>query len=489
MRLLIWILLISVIFLSEEKCNATIFFNNWSSLNLKLHAVHVNYKKNEESRDSISNYQAEQSDFLDRCYKKINRYKAVRIGGVPALLFAQGALTWNAREEIHDMRQRYMPDFESHYDDYLQYGPSVIVYGLNLAGVKGKHTIGRATVNHAYSAAIMAVLVNTLKYTTHVLRPDGSSYNSFPSGHTATAFNSATFLHKEYGQYRDPRYSILGYSMAVATGIGRQTNNRHWISDVLVGAGIGILSGELGHLLADKIHGDWGVRSKGKNRYSKTPVNPSFALMKIGAAIPLDVSEERNIAKVGSTIGNEAAWFFNKNFGIGGQLSFISYGFTQSSVEIGFVGFEDYFEDEIEFQTLGSSYLMVGPYSFFSINNFWAISSKFNFGFSKGAKGRAISDVRYEYQTDLGKEQAVMEFYPGYSFGFATDVSIIRKLSRTLNLKAYMEYFYSNPYMNYRQVESVDVDNGKLAFGEWKSHGRLHSNSIVYGLSIIALLW
>lgn len=71
-------------------------------------------------------------------------------------------------------------------------------------------------------------------------RPDGSNNKSFPSGHTATAFMAATMLHKEYGG-RSPWYSIAGYSMATVTGVSRMLNNKHWLSDVLVGAGIGIL--------------------------------------------------------------------------------------------------------------------------------------------------------------------------------------------------------------------------------------------------------
>ena len=98
----------------------------------------------------------------------------------------------------------------------------------------------------AFSAALMAISVNAIKYTAKVQRPDGSNYKSFPSGHTATAFMTATMLHKEYGLTISPWISVAGYSVAAATGISRQFNNRHWLSDVLVGAGIGILTTELG---------------------------------------------------------------------------------------------------------------------------------------------------------------------------------------------------------------------------------------------------
>jgi len=72
----------------------------------------------------------------------------------------------------------------------------------------------------------MTAIVFTLKNTTNVQRPDGSSYNSFPSGHTARAFVAATFLHKEYGS-KSIWYSIGGYTMATAIETFRVLNNRH----------------------------------------------------------------------------------------------------------------------------------------------------------------------------------------------------------------------------------------------------------------------
>ena len=66
-------------------------------------------------------------------------------------------------------------------------------------------------------------------------------------------------MHKEYGD-RSPWYSISAFTVATATGISRILNNRHWLSDVLAGAGIGILSTELGYYLADLIFKDKGLR-------------------------------------------------------------------------------------------------------------------------------------------------------------------------------------------------------------------------------------
>lgn len=107
-------------------------------------------------------------------------------------------------------------------------------------------------MSDAFSVAIMAGTVNGLKYSVKRLRPDASRYNSFPSGHTATAFMSATMLHKEYG-WRNPWFSIGGYTIATVAGVSRIMNNRHWMSDVVAGATIGIGSVHLGYFLTDLI--------------------------------------------------------------------------------------------------------------------------------------------------------------------------------------------------------------------------------------------
>ena len=113
----------------------------------------------------------------------------------------------------------------------------------------------RMLVSDAFSIASMTILVNGVKYSVGRLRPDATSNNSFPSGHTATAFMTATMLHKEY-EGRSPWFSIGGYSLAALTGVSRVLNNRHWVTDVVAGAAIGIGSVHLGYFITDKIFKD-----------------------------------------------------------------------------------------------------------------------------------------------------------------------------------------------------------------------------------------
>ena len=146
-----------------------------------------------------------------------------------------------------------LTNFHTEIDNYTQFAPFALSTVLNFAGVEGRSDHTRYLASSAMAYAIMAGIVNPIKYSASEMRPDGSTRNSWPSGHTATAFVSATILHKEYGLTRSPWYSVAGYGVATATGIMRVLNNRHWVSDVLSGAGIGILSTELAYGISDLI--------------------------------------------------------------------------------------------------------------------------------------------------------------------------------------------------------------------------------------------
>ena len=161
--------------------------------------------------------------------------------------------------EVREERNEHIPDFRSHADDYLQFAPIVAVYGLNLAGVKGKNDMVNRTALLIKTELLVSILTYSLKKITIEPRPDSGTHNSFPSGHTAQAFAAATFMAKEYGE-KNIWYSIGAYSMATTVGVMRVMNNRHWVSDVLVGAGIGILSTNLVYLTHQY---RWGKRKRG----------------------------------------------------------------------------------------------------------------------------------------------------------------------------------------------------------------------------------
>ncbi len=126
-------------------------------------------------------------------------------------------------------------------DNYSQYAPALSVYALNLFGIKGKNNLRDRSILLGTSYLLMTGTVLGLKSLTKVERPDGSNFDSFPSGHTATAFAGAEFLWQEYKDV-SVWYGISGYIVATGTGFFRIYNNKHWLTDVATGAGIGILS-------------------------------------------------------------------------------------------------------------------------------------------------------------------------------------------------------------------------------------------------------
>ncbi|MCZ4223181.1 phosphatase PAP2 family protein [Pedobacter rhodius] len=172
---------------------------------------------------------------------------AVLIGYGFAAVHDNGALK-QLDLSTKDELQEDHPLFAAHVDDYVQFAPALAVYGLNLAGIKGKHSLMDATFLYATSAAIMGISTHFVKQAEHRLRPNGSAYNSFPSGHTASAFAAAEFLKQEYKDV-SPWYGYAGYFVATATGTLRMYNNKHWFSDVVAGAGFGIASTKISYFV------------------------------------------------------------------------------------------------------------------------------------------------------------------------------------------------------------------------------------------------
>ena len=189
------------------------------------------------------------NDTAQHCTNNLKLGKGLTYVGLPLII--AGILGKGERHRVYYLHKDFVPEFKSSVDDYVQFAPFALATGMKVMGVPGKSSTVRYLASSAMSFAIMAIIVNTIKYTANQMRPDNSTRNSFPSGHTATAFVAATILHKEYGLTVSPWYSLAGYGAATATGVMRMLNNRHWMSDVFCGAGIGIMSTELGYALSD----------------------------------------------------------------------------------------------------------------------------------------------------------------------------------------------------------------------------------------------
>lgn|SRR5690554_672046 len=404
------------------------------------------------------------TDFSVSDKKSFFETDVVRIGLPPMIFFTASAATWGSRKEIRELRNRYLPSFKNGFDDHLQYAPAVAVYALKLSGVKGRNNIGRATISYATSAAIMALLVNGIKYTAQVERPDNSSNNSFPSGHTSNAFMNATFLHKEYG-FINPTYSIAGYSMSTFTAVGRELNNRHWVSDVLAGMGIGILSTQLGYFIVDKFYkndGDHEHTPQFEDRFAR----PSFLSLKVGSAhATSNLVENFEIgisSKAGIELGLEGAYYFSHNWGVGAEFSVASFPISTEDL----FKYDPTLGDNTSFlvtQSMGVMNFMAGPNYTHFFSRKWLLHAKLNAGIAIGASGKvslALTEVD-EDDNVVANEIPLLTYKPKNTFRTTAGVAVTRMFTNQIGVSGYFDFSYSNPNFLYTAIEydGADLDD------------------------------
>lgn len=164
----------------------------------------------------------------------------------------------NTNLYIRGLRNVHAPAFHHTYDNYLQLLPLILLFGLKLGGIKGSFGWKRLLTFIVLSVILTQLVVNGLKLTTGVLRPDATNFFSFPSGHTAAAFMAATLFYKEYG-FKGYWVALVAYAAAIVTGFTRILNNRHWLFDVIIGAALGILLTDLAFRLVQFLFKDRGL--------------------------------------------------------------------------------------------------------------------------------------------------------------------------------------------------------------------------------------
>jgi hypothetical protein len=177
---------------------------------------------------------------------------------LPAAMIAYGAVAVHngtlkhLNGEVKEQIWEDNPHQPFHLDNYLMFAPTLSVYALNAAGIHGRDNFKDRTMILLIANVFANGTVFGVKNWSHELRPNGSDYQSFPSGHTAEAFAGAEFMRIEYKDV-SPWYGVAGYAMATMTGLLRMYNDAHWASDVIAGAGVGIASTRLAYWLYPKI--------------------------------------------------------------------------------------------------------------------------------------------------------------------------------------------------------------------------------------------
>src|SRR5215510_14836635 len=116
-------------------------------------------------------------------------------------------------------------------------GSASVVYAVGR--IKDQPKVSHLGMDLIEALAMSEALTQSVKYATRRERPDGSSKNSFPSGHAADTFAFATALERHLNW----RYSVPAYIFASYVAISRLPANRHWLSDAVFGSAVGIIAG------------------------------------------------------------------------------------------------------------------------------------------------------------------------------------------------------------------------------------------------------
>ncbi|MEL6917460.1 MAG: phosphatase PAP2 family protein [Bacteroidota bacterium] len=169
--------------------------------------------------------------------------KLIQQCSLPAALILSGILISDSQFEKdfqQDVNDRVGDDFNTSIDDYTRYVPIAQMYIADVAGIASKNHWFDQTKNMAISLLLTDLLTKRLKRGIYKERPNGFNAESFPSGHTSHAFTTASVLYEEFKD-TSPLLAYSGYGFATATGSLRVLKNKHWVSDVLLGAGIGVM--------------------------------------------------------------------------------------------------------------------------------------------------------------------------------------------------------------------------------------------------------
>ncbi len=222
------------------------------------------------------------------------------------------------------------PSFDYKADEVLRFVPAMALVGMKSLGVESRtERWSELMVRSAGATAIMGLSVESVKRLAGRVRPDGSDERSFPSGHSATAFLTASLFAKEYG-HLSPWYSVGAYGVATSTAMLRRMGDHHWMSDVMVGAGIGILSVEIGYALADAFFATHPHkayrRDEGRKGASSAGVYMHYVLPH---ALSGEMGNLHIHSNFGYSAGLEANHFFTDHIGIAGRM-----GITSSQMEI-----------------------------------------------------------------------------------------------------------------------------------------------------------
>ena len=256
-----FLVILSILLIPLSLFSQVNYFNNSNAIKSNLYSnltvPHTTYdidfslKYNHIIQNGIADTLRDKTSGSYQLQNQIVHPQWIKASIVPAALIVAGTIT--LLPESHCLLSKYkiqegmnnlFPNVNTPIDNYLQFVPLVAIFGLKAAGVKSRSDFVNQIAITAKAEFLMGVIVHGMKTFIPSDRPSVGGKNSMPSGHTAQAFVTATILDMEYRD-ASPWISVGGYAVATTTAIGRMVNNKHWSSDVLIGAGIGIFSAKV----------------------------------------------------------------------------------------------------------------------------------------------------------------------------------------------------------------------------------------------------
>lgn len=152
---------------------------------------------------------------------------------------------------MNNIRENH-PGFHTNVADYLMWAPSASVYVMDAFKVSTQHSFKEHLILEAGSVLVTGALGFGMRKISENIDAYHSENTKFPSGHTANAFRGAEIVHQEL-KFSHPVLSYSGYVVAAGVGLLRIYDKDHFLSEVIAGAGLGILSTKLTYWIFEKI--------------------------------------------------------------------------------------------------------------------------------------------------------------------------------------------------------------------------------------------
>ena len=205
-----------------------------------------------------------QREFLknisDTAYQKVGFQPCLKASALilPGTLLLYGALkpVINAIPELDNnvmaSIQQNHPGFHTNAADFIMWVPSASVYAMDALHVKTEHNFREHLIIEAASVIITGGIGYGMGFLSRKIKVNNTNNTKFPSGHTANAFRGAEIVHQEL-KNTHPAWSYSGYLVATGVGMLRIYGKEHLLTEVIAGAGLGILSTKLTYWIFGKV--------------------------------------------------------------------------------------------------------------------------------------------------------------------------------------------------------------------------------------------